>query len=99
MRPILRTFAIAAAFTLLFYMAWYMFAVNISHPIQGIVMITAAILIAFAASKAVHPSGILPRSGGNGGGLSTRMSILLLILFVIPTLFIPRFIMFIAHGR
>ena len=93
-RGVLLVFGIAAVGLLLFNMVWYMLAVNMPPQLQGIVMITAALLIAFSCAKVARGTKpLFPVSTETTQGLSRKMSAILLILFVATILIVPAFVM------
>ena len=91
---------IAIVALVLFSMVWYMMAAAMPPQIQGIVMITAALLIAFAAAKAYHGTRpMLPETSDRSKGLSKGTSIIVLGLFLAMILIVPRFILWLGSAR
>lgn len=92
-RGILLTFAIAAVGFLLFNMAWYMMAFAMPMPLQGLVMVTAALLIAFSCVKAARGTKPVFPARDDTKGLSMKASIILLVLFLATIFIVPAFVL------
>ena len=102
-RALLIAIAASAVALFLFIAVWYMMASQMPGPIQGIVMVTAAILIAFGMGRIFLGRkdlfGMMSRPGNYSGGLSTRMSALVLFLFVATVLILPPFLLWLSGAR
>ncbi len=99
-RFILIAFLIATVGLVLFNMVWYMVASGLPSQLQGLVMITVALLIAFAAAKANRGTQpMFPPSEDKSGGLSTKMSIIVVSLFIATVLIVPAFILWFFGPR
>ena len=101
-RALLIAIAASAVALFLFIAVWYMMASQMPGPIQGIVMVTAAILIAFGMGRIFLGRkdlfGMMSRPG-DYSGLSTRMSALVLFLLVASILIVPAFVLWLSGAR
>lgn len=94
-RALAQTFLLAIVGLLLFNMTWYMLAVNLPQ-IQGMVMVTAAIAIAFVSAK-VYWGGRYP-SPADSSGKTPRVVNIVIIIVLVLMIVVPYVLLKLFYG-